>query len=631
MNIQKRNHMGRYSILTTLLAILLDLAAHAQTADWRNISTGHVIPDESYSDQPYVVKTDDGAWLCVLTTAAGHEGTSGQHIIAQRSHDKGKTWVDRVAVEPADGPEASYSVLLKAPNGRIFVFYNHNTDNIRWVHGDNPPYKDGKVKRVDSQGHFVFKYSDDHGKTWSAERYDIPMRMFEIDRSNPYGGEIKFFWNVGKAFSHNGKAYVPIHKVGGFGEGFFTSSEGALLCSDNLLAVADPRDAVWRTLPDGEIGLRTPEGGGPIAEEQSFTVLSDGSFFCVYRTIDGHAAYSYSRDEGHTWDSPQYMRYADGRLMKHPRAANFVWRCENGKYLYWFHNHGGRFIGEHPQRRSMSYQDRNPVWLAGGIEMDSPAGKVIRWSEPEILFYDDDPFIRMSYPDLIEEDGAYYITETQKDLARVHEVDNAWLEGLWTQFATKTKHADDAILQWKRDVAKRGKVTIDAPVLPELFRRDTKPVDQPGVRTGKGFSVDMVLDMAAAKTGDSLLNALDGTGKGWLVRLNDRNAIELVLNDGQTQVAWASTPGSLAVGKPHHISIVVDGGPNVIFFVVNGKLDDGGTTRQFGWGRFSPYFRSANGSSGLRIAAEKVDALTVYGKALTVSQAIGNCRSEMNH
>ena len=58
--------------------------------------------------------------------------------------------------------------------------------------------------------------------------------------------------------------------------------------------------------------------------------------------------------------------------MKHPRAADFAWRCANGKYIYWFHNHGGRFIREH-HRRTIAYEDRNPVWLVGGVE--SSAGR----------------------------------------------------------------------------------------------------------------------------------------------------------------------------------------------------------------------------------------------------------------
>jgi hypothetical protein len=208
----------------------------------------------------------------------------------------------------------------------------------------------GKITRVDSLGHFVFKYSDDHGRSWSAKRYEVPQRDFEIDRNNPYQGKLKFFWTVGKAFTLGGAGYAPLHKVGGFGDGFFTSNEGVLLRSDNILTERDPAKLRWETWPEGDVGIRTPPGGGPVSGEHSFSVLSDGSLFVVFRTIDGYSAFAYSRDQGRAWEPPQYMRYADGRLMKHPRAANFAWRCANGKYLYWFHNHGGRFIREHPRR-----------------------------------------------------------------------------------------------------------------------------------------------------------------------------------------------------------------------------------------------------------------------------------------
>jgi len=403
-------------------------------ADPRNIATGFEIPTERYADQPYVVRTLDGAWLCVVTTGAGHEGERGQHVVTTRSTDRGRTWSEPVDVEPADGPEASYAVLLVVPGGRAYCFYNHNTDDRRYVLADDPPYEEGICRRVDSQGHFVFKYSDDHGRSWSAERYDVPVRVTEIDRQNAYGGAVRFFWNVGKPFIHDGAAYVSLHKVGGFGEGFFTRSEGVLLRSENLLTERDPTRIAWEMLPDGDYGLRTPSGGGPIAEEQSYVVLSDGSFYCVYRTIDGHPCETYSRDGGRTWTTPRYMRYADGRLVKHPRAANFVWKCANNKYLYWFHNHGGRFIREHPRRRTIAYEDRNPAWLCGGVEVDTPEGREIRWTQPEIVLYDDDPYVRISYPDLIEEGGRNYLTETQKAVARVHEVDPALLEGLWAQF-----------------------------------------------------------------------------------------------------------------------------------------------------------------------------------------------------
>lgn len=607
------------------LCLLLPFLLPAQDA--RNINTGLIIPDETYSDQPYIVKTSDGAWLCVLTTGTGHEGASGQHIISQRSFDQGKTWTDKRDVEPGDGPEASYAVLLKAPSGRIFVFYNHNTDNLRAVKGDDPPYKDGLVKRVDSQGYFVFKYSDDNGQSWSANRITVPMRNFQIDQKNPYQGKIQYFWNVGKAFAYRESAYVPVHKVGGFGEGFFTSSEGALLQSPDLLRVTDPTTAHWNTLPDGEIGLRTPaQDGGPIAEEQSFTVLSDGSFYCVYRTIDGHPVYTYSRDGGHTWEAPQYLRYANGRLVKHPRAANFVWKCGNGKYLYWFHNHGGRFIRQHPRRRSIAYEDRNPAWVAGGVEADSPRGKIIQWTQPEILLYDEDPLIRMSYPDLIEDKGQYFITETQKDIARVHKIDDKLLTGLWNQFDNRQKTETGLVTNW---TAPSGSFpqTVAAPTLPEFYKRDTKKLEQPGLNVPNGFTIDFEVILNRLSENQVLLDARDSTGRGWAVRLTSQKTLEFTMNDGRTQSAWACDEGLLKPNQNHHVSIIVDGGPHIIAFVIDGILNDGGDTRPFGWGRFNPYLKSAAGAPQLRIGASiqgRIGQLSIYNRALSVSEAVGN-------
>ena len=70
----------------------------------------------------------------------------------------------------------------------------------------------------------------------------IPVREMAIDRENVYGGKVRFFWNVGKPFTQDGSAYVSLHKVGGFGEGFFTRSEGVLLKSENILTEKDPEE-----------------------------------------------------------------------------------------------------------------------------------------------------------------------------------------------------------------------------------------------------------------------------------------------------------------------------------------------------------------------------------------------------
>lgn len=589
--------------------------------DPRHLNNGWQIPSEGYCDQPYVVKTDDGAWLCIMTTGAGHEGATGQHVVSTRSTDCGRTWSELVDVEPADGPEASYAVLLKVPSGRVYAFYNHNTDNVRRVKADNPPFGDGYCNRVDSLGHYVFKYSDDHGRSWSEQRFDVPVREMDIDRQNADGGRLRYFWNVGKPFVAHGAAFVSLHKVGGFGDGFFTSNEGVLIRSENILTEGDPAKVTWETLPEGERGLRAPAGGDTVASEHSYSVLSDGSFYCVYRTIDGHPACAYSRDGGRTWSDPEYKKFPDGRLFKHPRAANFAWRCANGHYLYWFHNHGGRFIREHPAQRSHAYEDRNPVWLCGGVETDGPEGRVIQWSEPEIVLYDDDPYIRMSYPDLVEEDGQYYLTETQKDVARVHRIDPSLLQGLWDQFERADLTREGQLLE----VDEPGPAVVDMPALPLFVRRSgLSPYGTDELRTGFSFELWFQLDSSVA--GRVLLDTRLENGQGFVLQHKGNGQLELVLDDGRTRASWDSDPRAVSVGKRHHAVVIVDAGPNVISFVVDGRLCDGGDFRQFGWGRFSPHLRHANGSPRLLVDGA-IDLLRVYGRALRTSEAISNFRS----
>ena len=215
--------------------------------DWRLLENGLEIPAVTYADQPYIIRCNDGAWLCCVTTGSGEEGAPGQHVSTCRSTDGGKSWEKPVPVETPGDVENSYAVLLKAPSGRVFVFYNRNSDNVREILSHD---RQEVITRVDSLGHFVFKYSDDNGRSWSRERYDIPFRLFECDRANVYGGKLCFFWNVGRPFIHNGTAYVTLNKVGEMGRGFFQRSEGCLLASPNLLTADNPADAAWETLPE---------------------------------------------------------------------------------------------------------------------------------------------------------------------------------------------------------------------------------------------------------------------------------------------------------------------------------------------------------------------------------------------
>jgi hypothetical protein len=598
--------------------------------DPRHISNGFEIPTVNYADQPYVVKTGDGAWLCCVTTGEGREGQPGQNVITMRSTDQGRSWSEPVPVETPGGPEASYAVLLKVPTGRVYCFYNHNTDNLREIVADDPPFRGGVCKRVDSLGYFVFKYSDDHGRTWCDERTPIPIRAMDIDRTNPTGGEVRFGWNVGRPFIHDDEAFISFHKVGRFGSGFFVRSEGILVASRNLLSESDPSRITWETLPEGEYGLRTPPGGGPVAEEQSYTVLSDGSIYCVYRTTDGHPAYAISRDRGRTWTEPAYQCFANGRRMKHPRAANFAWRCENGKYLYWFHHHGGRFIPELVKTAATSgdaYKGRNPVWLCGGVEADTPHGKTIRWSEPEIVLYHDDPMVRMSYPDFVEDGGSYYLTETEKQTARTHAVDPTLLAGLWGQFEDKAKVATDGLL-----LEQTGAVSgeVEMPALPAFNTRDRHSFTMGMKDERAGFTLDLALTLDDLAPGQVILDARNEHGRGVALLTAPGGAVEVILNDEYAENRWHCEPGLLETGRTHRVGVIVDGGPKLIVFVIDGVVVDGGDYRNYGWGRFSPRLRDVNGSETLRVGPNlsgRVEDLRIYGRALRTSEAIGNARS----
>jgi hypothetical protein len=489
----------------------------------------------------------------------------------------------------------------------VYAFYNHNTDNVRWAKSDPEVFEDGKCPRVDSLGHFVYRYSDDNGLTWSDPRREVPVREMEIDRENPYGGELRYFWTVGRCIAVDGAGYVPLHKVGALGRGFFTRSEGVFIKSDNILTERDPDKLNWETVPDGDAGLRSV--AGPVAEEHSITYLSDGSLYSVYRTIEGYPCHAYSRDGGHTWTAPEYMTYTPGgRRVKNPRAANFAWRCSNGKFVYWFENHSRE--GLQPIK---GYLDRNPAWLCGGVEKDGH----IYWSQPEIVLFDDDPAVRMSYPDFVEENGKYFITETQKEIARTHEIDPTLLEGMWGQFGPGTVARDkDLILDLTPEQRASGS-TVALPGLPHINR-------------GGGFAVDFWVKFDSLAPHQILFEARRGDYRGFTIETTRNGTIRIAMSDRRTEGSWECDRGLLKPDTWHHVGIVVDGGPKIITFTVDGQLCDGADQRQFGWGRFSPHMRRIFNDEAVVAPTlqGELGRLRLYRRYLRTSEVVGNYNAE---
>ncbi len=125
--------------------------------------------------------------------------------------------------------------------------------------------------------------------------------------------------------------------------------------------------------------------------------------------------------------------------------------------------------------------------------------------------------------------------------------------------------------------------------------------------------------------GDIVLDNRTPTGQGFCLQIASQQTVEIVLNDGRTENRWACDPGQLTVGRLHRIVAIVDGGPKIITFIIDGVLNDGGDARQFGWGRFSPHLRSVNGAEQLHIGPSlhgKVVAVRLYARALLTSEAL---------
>ncbi len=577
----------------------------------RDVKNGSVIIRNGYCDQPYVVITKDGNWLCVTTTGRGTEGEKGQHIVANISSNQGITWSPPIDIEPATGPEASWVMPYMIPSGRVYVFYTYNAEDIRQIPNCNSPLVS---LRVDSLGEYAFKYSDDHGRTWSKERFSIPVRTMSIDRTNNFRGKTLQFWGVGKPLTQKDAMIFGFTKVGEQGTpGGFVVTQGVFMRSENIRAEPDPQRILWATLPDGEEGQRAPKG--PVAEEINATTLSDGSLYCMYRTIDGYTCHGYSHDGGHTWTPREYATYSPGgRRIKHPRAAPFVRRFSNGKYLLWYHNHGGE--AALAEEDWQYYKGRNPGWVAGGIEKNGH----VYWSEPEVLLYDDDPEAGISYPDFIEDNGRFYITETQKSVARVHQIDHSLLEGAWNQ-ATNQQLTTKGLLLTARGIQVAKGSIVSLPRF-ELLSKSS------------GVTVELSVKFRDLNSDQILLTSQEG-GRGIEIATSHRSTLLLTLNDGNKTFSWDSdpgtAPGSLKVGEWQHIAIIIDSGPRIVSFVINGQFNDGGEVRDYGWARYPSGLDDINGASLARVAPVlhgELRLLRIYGRHLRTSEAVGNYRAE---
>ena len=370
-------------------------------------------------------------------------------------------------------------------------------------------------------------------------------------------------------------------------------------------------------------GRRSRPVAGPVADEHNLVALRDGTLYVMARTIEGHPVHYYSRDRGRTFTPPAYATYSPGgQMFRHPRACPRLWKTSHGRFLFWFHNNGHQWYNGDEATGS-----RNLAWLSGGTEKDGR----IHWTQPEIVRYVDNFAEGCSYPDLVEQHGRFFISATQKTSARVNEIPAAWLEMLWDQ-------------PNRRSVARDGLLAE----LPQPGGRMAMPA-LPALDKDGGFTLDFRIRMTYAEPGQVLLDSrASASGPGIVLSTGRRQTLELEISDGPRKFRWSTDPFTVKPDVLHHVAWIVDGGPKVMAAVVDGVLCDGGASdeRRYGYGRFTqssyqrrpaqalakPEIGDVTGGPSLALLPHVnpgtvLQDLRIYGRALMVTEAVGNHRA----
>ena len=106
------------------------------------------------------------------------------------------------------------------------------------------------------------------------------------------------------------------------------------------------------------------------------------------------------------------------------------------------------------------------------------------------------------------------MTETQKTIARVHEIDRALLDGVWNQRDSQDRRA-------QRAGARSGRARARATC------RDCRGLD------GGGFAIDFWVKFRELSPGQTILDARDRPGSGIAITSTDRFTLQITLNDGR--------------------------------------------------------------------------------------------------
>lgn len=611
---------------TILLALCGALPA---SIDWRDVVHGggvQLSTDPSqYYNQPLGVQLNNGSWLIVLTNAGFTEGQANQRVVA-RLHPSpdlaDPLYLPAVDIENEPwGPAAGWVVPLYVQSmHRVFVFYTFNGGNITHLPNSS------ESCRCQLVGGQWMRHSDDGGATWSP-RLKLPIRVTSIDRGNPWHGETLQGWTVSKPLVlKSGEVLMPFTKIGAYVQGH---DRQWVLRSDNIMTERDVSRIRWTTWPAGDGGLSQGCGAlsGDIAEEGGLLELGEGKVLFIFRTENGNVNECVSLDAGESWVA-RPVRYTIGGELKSPRGPLTARRLADGSYALLFFNNGWK--GYSPAENST----RNPYYLTLG--QLCAGGNDILWAQPEVVLYGRGwlpgalaPAYNLAYPDLIEqEDGRIFVMTVYEgppgsscnrtDFLRLggcgvssQELHKDVISGLRWQLYSPTPSRGQLVKRSLLLELNGSAPSFDAPHWPDA-----------GVSSG-GITLEFWLIPRANTT--CILKCGD-TSMGLTVSPGEEHdgSVQLDLYSSLGHIRASSAPGVLVADNPVHLAVVLDGGPQMIYFVVNGRLSDGGRYRKFGYRFFRELGRLD--SEGQRCALEASRA-RLYGSYLRVSELIYNFRA----